>query len=262
MREMGNLVNEIPIAEGEGKGERNGKGEGRHTLASTGVVWDICDVLVRIAEKGLRECAAVKVGEWHGLFKDAVDELEVWNGGGELVDMVKGTETIALRDRNGRDKFSARRESSASEDSDPFETQGPRTEALRTFTARVLRTLKLVQLLYSPLTKRRIRRFPEISMSTREDDLPTTEQAEKMDDLIQYCKLFTNEADEIAGMLYEADEMTGLLYEDEEEEIMKRLGTMKGSARKCLDRVKERWEGGEDEFSVWVGKWLLKLDET
>lgn len=99
-------------------------------------------------------------------------------------------------------------------------------------------------------------------MNTREEDLPTTEQAEKMDELIQYCELFTNEADEIAGILYEADEVTGLLYDEKEEEVMKRLGAMKDSARKCLDRVKDRWEGGEDEFSVWVGKWLLRLDET
>ena len=265
MLEMGNLMDEIPTTAG---GEEKGKGEGRATLESTGVVWEICDGLVQVAEKGLRECAAAKVGEWRGLFKDAVDELEAWNGNGngngagEFADMVKGTEALGLKNNNGGEKFSIWRDSSGSEDGDNFESQGPRTEALRALTSRVLKTLKLIQILYSPLTKRRIRRFPEISMNSREEDLPTTEQAEKMDELIQFCELFSNEADEIAGMLYEADEMTGPLYDDEQEGVMKRLGAMKDSARMCLDRVKERWEGGADEFSVWVGKWLLRLEET
>lgn len=260
MLEMGNLVDEILTTEGE----KNGRGEGRATLASTGVVWEICDGLVQVAEKGLGECAAAKVGEWRGLFKDAVDELEVWNGngGGEFGGMVEGTEALDLRNGNGEEKFSIRRDSSGSEDDDELESQRPKTEALRVLTTRVLKTLKLIQILYSPLTKRRIRRFPELSINTREEDLPTTEQVEKMDELIQYCELFTNEADEIAGMLYEADELTGCLYAEEEEEVLKRLGSMKDSARKCLAHAKERWESGEDEFSVWVGKWLLRLDET
>ena len=72
-----------------------------------------------------------------------------------------------------------------------------------------------------------------------------------MDDLITYCQLFSEEADELAGALYAHDEG----------EVDERIGVMKGYARKCLARVRGTWEGGEDEFSEWVGKWLVKLDE-
>jgi hypothetical protein len=69
--------------------------------------------------------------------------------------------------------------------------------------------------------------------------------------LVERCRVFSEEADEIAGELYAG----------ERDEVKWRLERLRAMGRECVEDVRAKWEGGDDEFSGWVGKWLVKLDE-
>ena len=42
---------------------------------------------------------------------------------------------------------------------------------------------------------------------------------------------------------------------------MEHLDAMKVCTRKCLGELRETWDTGEDEFTAWADKWLVRLDE-
>ena len=81
--------------------------------------------------------------------------------------------------------------------------------------------------------------------------LPPSELVLRFDKLIAYTRLFSEEADEVAGALYAGDEA----------EVEERLGVLRGKARECVEGVRKGWGEEEDEFSTWSGKWLARMAE-
>lgn len=212
------LLDEIPVDEHGIKDN-----EGRDTLQYTGQLWESCDFMINIAEKGLTSYAAVKVIEYKELVEDGLKEIEEWISGvpndGEDTFAILG---ISLRDTD------------------------------RSYVKNVVKKLRLIRLLYPPLLKRRIRRFPEINGSTTPEQLPSSKQVADLDTLITYTQLFHEETDRIAETLY----MDGI---GKEADI--RVGIIIDHAKKALALVTKNWDGENDEFTAWSAKWLVKIDE-
>ncbi|MCJ1412723.1 hypothetical protein MMC19_006821 [Ptychographa xylographoides] len=246
-RQYLNFLDELPLDE---------KGFQRSTMAqeilkNTGIIWQSMDFSTKLGAAGLIAIACPKIENWHSLLTDAIDELEEWQM--EEMDNTpiqhKSPEELQFSNMCLEDKHWSRDSSNGL-----TMLEGPpvaATHAIQPLAKKAVKTLKLIALLYPALIKRRVKRFPDISSSTPQGSFPTPEQTSNFDIIMQYCEGFSSQADEIAGALYENDT----------EEVNRRLAEVKNSARDCLRRVRHRWDGGEDEFSTWVGKWLIKLDE-
>ena len=201
--------------------------------------------MIQLVELGIIPVAASKIGEYHGLLKDAIVELEDWKDG----DVRERLENMAVKQMPIVAQASKHQQQVCND----IDMNGPpMTKELKPLVTRVLKTLNLIQMLYPPLIKRRVRRFPSIDAKLRDGDFPTEQQAETFDALIQFCERFSSEADEVAGLLYLHDE----------KQAEETLELLKGLARDCVNMLKEKWGGGEDEFTGWVGTWLVRLEET
>lgn len=236
--ELLNLIESIP------QDEHGIENTGRGTLASTGVLWQECDRLVDLASTGLVELAIVKVEESHGLLKDAIEELEDWDPKDEEID--SDADSMSLSKQNPT--------------SVPVQDESKIASSLGTLSLlpipalrkHTLVTLRTVRVLYPALKKRRISTFPNITSNSTLDALPKPSQVCALDVLVDYTQKFTESADDIAGALYESDE----------EQVERRLKALREAAKGCVLAAKKGWKDEEDEFTGWVEKWAMRLDEV
>ncbi|KAL9126690.1 MAG: hypothetical protein Q9217_004301 [Psora testacea] len=248
-REVLSLLSSIPDSENDMNGSR-----GKATLASTGRLWEECDKLIHLADKGLVDLVGEQVGGDCALLEDAIVELNEWDPD-ENDDDDDDDDGEDASGEEGNEEQGSREvvhtPTTSDEERLPKEmgklTINPRV-ALK---AKALKYLRLVRLLYPALRKRRIRTFPNIMKSTGAGDMPTPQQIQDFDNLTTHTKRFTNEADEIVGRLYENDVQA----------LDWRLGQLANAARSCVTLTRRTWNGKEDEYSAWVDKWMVRLEE-
>lgn len=231
-----NLVSSIP------QNEHGVESVRQDVLASTGLLWADCDKMVQLASTGLVELAKQKLEEWHGLLKDAIEELEEWDPEEEM-DPNTDSLSFAIPRPNSAPISNQRSLASSFEDlslSPIF--------ALRNRTLTILRTIRV---LYPALQKRRVSIFPNINKQTKPENLPTCSQIDGLDSLLSYAQHWTEAADEIAGSLYDGDE----------QQVEKRLSALCEVAESCVRKYKQDWNGKEDEFAGWADKWIARLEE-
>lgn len=206
----------------------------RDTLAATGQLWETCDEIAKVASSGLITLATEKLDAYHSLFKDAIAELEEWDPNEE------DTDTDSNPDSEHPNNPS------------PSTTQPSQIPHLLTLTLRLLRHIRL---LYPALRKRRIRPFSPLPFSLPLDSStspvsppppPSPPQIESLDKLLTSIGAFSSEADEIAAALYARDE----------NEVLRRLLSLRGQAYTCVKDTMNNWNGAKDEFSTWAQKWL------
>lgn len=233
------------------------------TLNSTGMIWESLDFMTKIGNGGITAVAAGKIDSYASLLQDAIEELEEWETGEVESNNIIGKKLpperqevqamyrkagkaagVVLNENLGMNNLSKM-------EGNPFDLPKAADASIQPTTKKVIKALKLVGLLYPPILKRRVRRFPEIDATTKQEAFPTKDQTENFDYMLLECQSWTDIADHIAEALYLHDE-------DDVERILKGL---KGSARKCIGHVRMSWDGKEDEFTAWVDKWLVKLDE-
>lgn len=214
---------------------------GRNTLASTGVLWAECDKMVEIASNGLVSLAVQRTEDYHGLLKDAIEELEEWDPD---EDTDSDTDSLSSNKQKPASTPTADNLASTLEDLS--------ISPVAILRKRTLVTLRTVRVIYPALKKRRISTFPNITNSSILESLPTSTQIDALDSLIDQAKGFTEAADEIAGALYEGDE----------EQVERRLKALRESAEDCAMRVKRGWKGEEDEFTGWAEKWTTRLEDV
>ena len=238
MVELSSVLTSIPLDE-----HGIEKGVGRDTLASTGVLWEECDGLVTLASEGLVRLAVRKVEEYHGLLKDAIEELEGWDADEDE----EGMEDSASDDGENIPPTPAT-------DRSALETslKNLSLSTLSVLKTRALDHLRLIRLLYPILVKQRISTFPNVTSTTTPSTLPTPTQVQSLDRLISYTQQFTEETDEIAGALYASDE----------DEVERRLGLLREMGTDCVRGVKMGWEGKEDAFGGFVEKWSDKVEKV
>ena len=214
---------------------------GRNTLASTGVLWAECDKMVELGSNGLVSLAAQLTEDYHGLLKDAIQELEEWDPD---EDTDSDTDSLSSNKQKPASTPIADDLASAIEDL--------HISSISSLRKRTLLTLRTVRVIYPALKKRRISTFPNITSASTLESLPTSTQIDALDSLIDQAKGFTDAADEIAGALYEGDV----------EQVERRLRALRESAEGCAIGVKRGWKGEEDEFTAWAEKWTARLEEV
>ena len=214
---------------------------GRNTLASTGVLWAECDKMMELASSGVVSLAIQRTEDYHGLLKDAIQELEEWDPD---EDTDSDTDSLSSNKQKPASTPTADNLASTLED-----LSISRVAILRKHTLVTLRTIRVI---YPALKKRRISTFPNITSASTPESLPTSTQIDALDSLIDQAKGFTEAADEIAGALYEGDE----------EQVERRLRALRESAEACAAGVKKGWKGEEDEFTGWAEKWVARLEEV
>ena len=233
------------------------------TLNSTGMIWESLDFMTKLGKGGITAVAASKIEGYASLLQDAIEELEEWGTGeGEPNDIIENK--LPPESQEVRDMYKLSGEvagieldtaismdTSSKMEGNPFDLPKAANASIQPTTKKVIKALKLVALLYPPILKRRARRFPEIDATTKQEGFPTKEQVGNFDCMLLECQSWTETADEIAEALY-------LHNEDDVERLLKGLDA---SARKCIGHVRISWDGKEDEFTAWVNKWLVKLDE-
>ena len=224
--------------------------EGRSTLAYTGVVWEVCDALISLANNGLVDSAARKAESYHILLKDAIVELEDWDPDGE------DDEEDAFRSIGSSESDTEQQEQHSPPPTALMNamtlTPPPTSSPMRRVYAETLATLRVIRLLYPALKKRRIQAFSSITSMTMSPDLPGVTQIKSFDSLLNYLQLFSESTDELAGSLYSRD------VKDAEET----LKTLKKSALACVESAKPNWNGVDDEFSVWSEQWVKRLNNS
>ncbi|KAL8825307.1 MAG: hypothetical protein Q9170_007847 [Blastenia crenularia] len=238
------------------------EGKREDILAATGQIWQTCDRMNKIAQLGIVGMATEKVDAYHALVKDAVEELEAWDPDeeeGSLFGSSDSGESAGVAN-----KVSGHTNGEAHEDQEELEAPALEAPALGGLQIKdmhaakegALKGLKLIRMLYPALRKRRVLTFgmtsANIDMMTSLGTLPPEESVKVFDQLLQHLKVFSEETDEVVGALYGGDGS----------EVDRRLAGMKRMAEGCVDEVKNGWDGREDEFSEWSGKWLVKLKET
>ena len=225
------------MVEGLPREEEEIGGRKEDVLRRAGVVWEACGRVKDVGEKGVIELAEKKMEGWCELMKDAVLELEHWmEDGGDEEDEDSGGE-----DGDEDDELIGAKQKVLS-------------PKMRAIALRVIASLKLLVMLFPPLVKRRIKRFPEVLGQTKFEDLPSHEQFTVLEDIVALGEALSNGADELAEALY---------TEEEEGKVLGKLEGLKDEARKCLDRSRLSWaHGKEDEFTAWYGKFLVRLDEV
>ena len=67
-----------------------------------------------------------------------------------------------------------------------------------------------------------------------------------MDKLLSGLQSMSEHTDELAGAFYSLDEEA---IEENKKELVE-------EARRTIKLVDRSWDGGEDEFTSWSGKWL------
>jgi len=252
------ILDEIPVDKAGVKRIQRQK-----ALNSTGMIWESLDFMVKLGKAGLAPVAVSKIEERASLLQDAIEELEEWETGKvESYDIVEKKMPLEWQeiqkmyrqagDAAGIDyQKDAGMNNLSRMEGNPFELPKAADASLQPTTKKVIKALKLIALLYPPILKRRIRRFPAIDATTQQEAFPTEEQTDNFDFMLVECQSWPDTADEIAEVLYMHDE-------DDVETVLKGL---KGSARKCIGHVRMSWDGKEDEFTAWADKWLVKLDE-
>ena len=218
-------------------------------LTNTGKIWKSCDALTELAKPsiGLRHVAAKEMRELKDLLVDAADELEEWEqSGAELLDDVSegSQQETDIAEPLQKMKLTATTDSRRAQS----ETSG---DSLARLAANVAKHLRLISMLYPPLIKRRIQRFPQISSETKPEDFPSSTQILDLDCIMGLGRTATNLADSIAESL----------YGENKEDATHQLQALRDDVEACVSKVANAWDGTEDEFTAWVRQWQAKLAE-
>jgi hypothetical protein len=241
-----------PSSEGAAKGKGKVKEKGVEdadraaVLAATGVVWESCEAIERIVVENIVGTVVRKAEEWRAVLLDAVKELKEWGEQAEDDEDGEGQEAV------GSD--------GGYEDEDDFfgeaNALGKGESAVRTLLERSVKKLKMVAMLYQAVGKRRLKTFPAVKDSSQ----PSSDEAGRkvkedmliLDRLMALLKGIPETVDELASSFYDLDaDEAGKLFE-----------------KICVDAVtathvvEKSWEGMEDEFTAWAGKWREKFLEA
>lgn len=208
-------------------------------ILSTGVIWEICDEIVQLQKKGIAGVVVGKAQDYHDMLQDAISELQQWS------------EEEEEEEKEEEDKFE--NGTSADDKTDiiypdnahptqPDLFLGPKKNLSKKNDIQIneqlsisLKRLNLIQMLYRPIIKRRLRavRTPSTSITKTEagkdtmrtsisptstnsnhenkdnhssrPSSPGNEQIQRLNKTMQNLKEIQEATDELAEVLYERD---------------------------------------------------------
>jgi len=218
------------------KGKDTGptESEKQEVLSSTGVLWDVCDALLKLCEDGVVGLVVKKAQEYRAVLLDAIEELKEW----------------------GEDVDDDDDEAEGSDDEDEIfgasNKIGKDNRELKELLDTSVKKLKMIGMLYQALIKRRLKTYPASSTldPTATTNGATSPPCKKLDTLVNTLKTIPETVDDIAGAFYDLDE-------DEAKETLDKCCVEANSA---IGLVRQSWAGEDDEFTTWSGKWASALE--
>ncbi|KAJ5860783.1 Armadillo-like helical [Penicillium soppii] len=203
------------------------------TLA-TGRVWDACDVVTDVANKGVVGFVMRRVEQWRDLVRDAVEEIEDWDPEDDDDDDFMD-ELIGEDEKDEKD-----------EDSEDDEEE---TAALHEHKKSTLRFLKPVAQVYPAILNNRLK-------NAGTAPLDSSANVKTLEALMQNLQAISEHVDEAAGGLYEAK------FERSAEYLQK----TKKCAEEAVNLVISPWGAADDapadKFITWSKTWLKVIDEV
>ena len=250
----------LQLAPRDAEGAEDVKKE--EVLQHTGTIMEMKDFLKGLEKGGLHEVAKQRLKDSQELIGDAIEELEEWvEGELDPLDHVQknlpGGPSSEDTGSKGHPDEQDRLMETPADAADLFGMPRACKGEVKPLAEKTVKLLELLKMLFPPLGKRRVGRFPNIDVKTSYGELPDEGMCNRFDVLMGRCKLFSETGDELAEALYVTD-----LADKESvkrvKDLMQSLGKM---AREVLDAVGKSWDGKDDEFTAWSVKWLVKLDE-
>ncbi|KAJ5366783.1 hypothetical protein N7541_000724 [Penicillium brevicompactum] len=244
LTEFLSLVREVQRVDGKKEQEKKDavkegeltKSEKDVVTVATGRVWDACDVVTDVSQKGVVGFVMRKVEQWRDLVRDAVEEIEEWDPEDDDDFMDELLDEDDEEGEKGEEKED-------DEDDDPEETA-----ALHKHKKLTLRFLKPLAQVYPAVLNNRLKKA---------GDAPLTSAAsiEKLESLMANLQAIPDHVDEAAGGLYEADFERSAGY----------LQKTRESAVKAVNLVISPWGAAEDapadKFNTWSKMWLKVVED-
>ncbi|KZM26960.1 uncharacterized protein EKO05_0004759 [Ascochyta rabiei] len=233
-----------------GKDKGPSEQEKQAVLSSTGVVWEVCDELLKLCNGGVMELVLKKAQQLRAVLLDAVEELKEW-----------GEDVASSDDEDDKAEGSGDEEDEFGDEDDFFAAKnklGKDDKELKVLLERSVKKLKMVGIMYQALGKRRLKSFPAtapgVNPATTAEiktvDAANETPAQKLDQLMQILKSIPDTVDDLASTFYELDQ------EEAETELKK----LCDEAKSAVNLVEKSWTGADDEFTAWSAKWIEALD--
>jgi hypothetical protein len=232
-----------------GKDAGPSEAERRDVLAATGMVWDVCDRVLRLCDGGVVELVLKKAQQLRAVLLDAVEEMKEWG------------EDVASDSEDEEDKAegSGGEDDGFGDEDDFFGANnkiGKGDVELKALLDRSVKKLKMVAIMYQAVGKRRLNTFPAVrgsnptsAVTTNGGDRDDT-PAQRLDKLMHILKTIPESVDDLASTFYE-------LEQEEAEVALKKVCDEAKSAVKMMEKS---WTGTDDEFTAWAAKWTQALD--
>ncbi|PVI06051.1 hypothetical protein DM02DRAFT_715248 [Periconia macrospinosa] len=226
------------------KDEGPTEAERQSVLATTGVVWEACDQLLKFCDNGIVGLVVKKAEEWRSVLLDAVEELKEW---GEDVD------------EDDEDGFEGSDDEFAGDD-DIFGAAnklGKGDVKLKALLDTSVKKLKMVGMLYQALIKRRLKTFPSSAQPSSSAGEKSTEDKEtQQDPMVKLEKLMVH----LRAIPEGVDDLASAFYDLDENEANAMFEKCCSEAKKAVALVRQSWTGTDDEFTTWSGKWTDALN--
>ncbi|KAL7923312.1 hypothetical protein ACQKWADRAFT_60115 [Trichoderma austrokoningii] len=227
---------------------------GKGSIASTGVLWSACDSLVTLANGGVGGFFVQKMDEWKDTLKDIMEEVKEWgdeeadedneddddddDDDDDVDDLADQAESTHISTQNMLDDLMSSHQSIPASDPDGIR---PRLESS-------LRRLRLVILLYTAITKRRMKK---LSLPLPEADSKTA------------TATTTQRLNELAPLLQKLPDSFGDLacafYELRPKEIDDAMDQCFLDSFAVSELLRESWDGSRDEFTEWTEKFQTEI---
>ncbi|CAE7214486.1 hypothetical protein P3342_012722 [Pyrenophora teres f. teres] len=209
--------------------------EKQEVLSATGMVWEACDMLLKLCADGVVGLVVKKAQELRAVLLDAIEELKEW---GEDIE----------------DDDDDKAEDSDDED-DIFGASnklGKHDKELKKLLDASVKKLKMIGMLYQALIKRRLKTYPASSTlePTTTANVTGSGASKKLDNLMGILKTIPETVDDIAGAFYDLDE----------DEAKQTLEKCCAEAKSAIKLVRQSWTGEDDEFTGWSTKWVSALE--
>ena len=216
LRELLLLLDSVPVNE-HGIEQEIGS---RDTLANTGVIWEVCDQLIKVGDDGVGHLAVQRATQDLALFEDAIGELKGWEPG-ESDDFMTD---LSVSDQSSDEDY----------DENICAKQIKKAEAIDLFQDLRPLVSKLPGLLecFPTLNK-------QTNISTGHDD-PTIDQCYLLDAILETLRHLTEDSDELAGALYADDSV----------EVAQSMAKLEQTIERC-ERLKPNAWDLADHLSDW-----------
>jgi hypothetical protein len=241
------LVGDIPLDEKVLSNERkNGTmaGMGKGSLAATGVVWGACDEVVELKGLGIGGLMIKKVEQYRDTVKDALEELQEW--GEETSEDEEDDDEVHEAAVNGNGSCNSAQDAIDDMFQDQHHIPANDVHKVRKRLEYTLRRLKLINLLYQAIIKRRLKTLPAMPHTSASSTITT-----RLDTLMPLLSRIPDSVDDLASAFYSLDD-PGI------NTLMVECFSTASAAGEVLDTS---WEGEKDEFSVWSEKFVKAMAE-